>query len=119
MGEQGHFGWVPVAVELVVAGLGLPVQVRRHLPLSDIPARARRRHPQWGGKQVLSTFILPEVLEPDVPEDALAYLALTRCDLRPGEGWNFVFGQANLRRRVGVWSIHRNGWPGSRRRAFS
>ena len=30
----------------------------------------------------------------------------------PGGGWNFVFGQANLRRRVGVWSLYRNGFPG-------
>jgi HSP20 family molecular chaperone IbpA len=60
----------------------------------------------------LSTYLLYEVLEPDRPEDALAYLALTASDLWPGEGWNFVFGQANLRRRVGVWSLYRNGDPG-------
>src|SRR5262249_35120061 len=66
----------------------VPVRVRRHVPLSDIPARARRRHPQWGGKQILSTCILREIIEPDVPEDALAYLALTARDLWPGKGWN-------------------------------
>src|SRR5262249_9276358 len=93
-------------------------RVRRRVPLSDIPARARRRHPAWGVKQLLSTFILREILEPDVPDDALAYLALTARDLWPGPGWNFVFGQANLRRRVGVWSIHRNGWPGKNAEAF-
>jgi archaemetzincin len=32
-------------------------------------------------------------------------------DLWPGRGWNFVFGQANLRKRIGVWSIYRNGDP--------
>jgi hypothetical protein len=87
------------------------VQVRRRVPLSDIPARGRRRHAEWGGKQFLTTFILREILEPNVPDDALAYLAFTARDLWPGRGWNFVFGQGNLRRRVGVWSIHRNGWP--------
>jgi archaemetzincin len=91
----------------------VPVVVRRHVPLADLPARARRGHPEWGGEQVLSTHILREVLEPDRPADALAYLALTASDLWPGKGWNFVFGQANLRRRVGVWSIHRNGDPAS------
>ena len=30
----------------------------------------------------------------------------------PGKGWNFVFGEANLRERTGVWSIYRNGDPG-------
>jgi archaemetzincin len=96
----------------------VPVLVRRHVPLSAIPARARRRHPEWGVKQLHSGFILREVLEPDLPDNALAYLALTARDLWPGEGWNFVFGEADLRRRVGVWSIHRSGWPGKGEDAF-
>jgi archaemetzincin len=96
----------------------VPVVVHRCVPLPDVPARARRRHPEWGNKQLLSTFILREILEPDLPDDALAYLALTARDLWPGKDWNFVFGQANLRRRVGVWSIYRNGWPGKNEQAF-
>ncbi len=96
----------------------VPVSIHRRVPLSDIPARARRTHPGWGVKQILTGYILREVLEPDVPDGALAYLALTARDLWPGRGWNFVFGEANLRRRVGVWSIARNGWPGKDARAF-
>src|SRR5262245_11990194 len=103
-------------IDLTREYLGLffdvPVVVRRRLPLSDISATARRRHPEWGVRQLLTAYILREVLEPDVPDDALAYVALTARDLWPGRGWNFVFGQANLRRRVGVFSIHRNGYPG-------
>ena len=60
---------------------------------------------------MLTGYILHEVLEPERPADALAYLALTASDLWPGKGWNFVFGQANLRQRTGVWSIYRNGDP--------
>jgi archaemetzincin len=96
----------------------VPVVVRRRVPLSDLPARARRTHPDWGDEQVLSTYVLREVLGPDRPDDALAYLALTASDLWPGEGWNFVFGQANLRKRVGVWSIYRNGDPSNGEEAF-
>ena len=96
----------------------VPVRVRRRVPLSEIPARARRTHPDWGDRQVLSGYVLREVLETDRPYDALAYLALTASDLWPGKGWNFVFGQANLRRRVGVWSIYRNGDPGGGEEAF-
>jgi archaemetzincin len=96
----------------------VPVQVRCRVPLGDIPARARRTHPDWGDQQVLSTYVLRKILEPDRPEDALAYLALTASDLWPGEGWNFVFGQANLRQRVGVWSLYRNGDPGESDEAF-
>jgi archaemetzincin len=67
---------------------------------------------------VLSPYVLREVLESDRPDDALAYLALTASDLWPGEGWNFVFGQANLRQRVGVWSIYRNGDPAAGEGAY-
>ena len=84
----------------------VPVKVRADLPLS-----ARRRHPSWGMKQILSTHVLHKVLRPRLPKDAAAYLALTTSDLWPGRGWNFVFGQASLRDRVGVWSIFRNGNP--------
>jgi archaemetzincin len=91
----------------------VPVVVRRQVPLADLPARARRKHPEWGDEQVLSTYVLRRLLGPNRPDDALAYLALTAADLWPGEGWNFVFGQANRRRRVGVWSLYRNGDPGT------
>jgi archaemetzincin len=96
----------------------VPVHVRRRVPLSAIPARARRRHPEWGDKQLLTTFILRELLEPDRPDDALAYLALTASDLWPGRGWNFMFGEADLRGRVAVWSIYRNGDPGKSEKEY-
>ena len=88
-----------------------PVVIRGAVPLSDLPTRAKRKHPQWGAHQLLSSYILDEVLLPDRPNDALAYLAVTARDLWPGDGWNFVFGEAKLRDRVGVLSIYRNGHP--------
>jgi len=97
---------------------GLPVKVRRDLPLSVIPRRARRVHPTWGVSQVLSTYVLDELLAPALPADAAACIAFTTSDLWPGAGWNFVFGQASLRKRVGVWSIYRNGDPGRGKDAF-
>ena len=89
----------------------LPLKVANDLPLSEIPARARRTHPSWGDHQILSTYVLDRVLKPRLPPDAVSYLALTTSDLWPGRGWNFVFGQASLRDRVGVWSVYRNGEP--------
>src|SRR5262249_48865693 len=89
-----------------------PVRVRRQIALASIPARARRIQPSWGGPQVLTGYVLHEVLEPERSPDALAYLALTASDLWPGRGWNFVFGEASLGQRIGVWSIYRNGDPG-------
>jgi archaemetzincin len=87
----------------------VPVGYRRHFLLSEVPLHARRRHPQWGDQQVLTSFVLKNLLEPDRPEDALAYLAVTTCDHWPGGGWNFLFGEADFRKRVGVSSLYRNG----------
>jgi len=46
-------------------------------------------------------------------------IAFTASDLWPGPGWNFVFGLASLRERVGVWSIHRFGNPSKGQAAFT
>ncbi len=89
----------------------LPVKVRDDLSLDVIPTEARREHPTWHVKQILSTHVLDKVLRPRLPTDACAYIAITTSDLWPGRGWNFVFGQASLSERVGVWSITRNGDP--------
>jgi archaemetzincin len=89
----------------------IQVKTREDLPLSVIPARAQRDRRDLGWKQILSTYVLDEVLRPKLPDDACAYLALTTSDLWPGQGWNFVFGQASITERVGVWSIWRNGDP--------
>ncbi len=89
----------------------LPVKIKGDLPLSLIPGTARRVHPLWRMKQILSTYVLDAVLIPCLPGDAAAYLAFTSSDLWPGRGWNFVFGQASTQDRVGVWSIYRNGDP--------
>lgn len=96
----------------------VPVKVHHKMAVKDLPDRARRIHPAWGGEQILSTYILDEVLRPDRPKNALAYLAFTSSDLFPDPTWNFVFGQASLRDRTGVWSIYRNGDPVKGEKAF-
>jgi archaemetzincin len=89
----------------------VPVKIHKEVPRRDIPARAQRKHPTWGDEQILTTYVLNDLLKPERPDDALAYVAFTATDLWPGEGWNFVFGQASLRDRTGVWSLYRNGDP--------
>ncbi|WP_415908112.1 archaemetzincin [Oleiharenicola sp. Vm1] len=42
-----------------------------------------------------------------LPADALCLLAVTMDDLYPDKEWNFVFGQASLEDRVGVYSFAR------------
>jgi archaemetzincin len=88
-----------------------PVEICEDIPMSAIPERARRINPNVPIEQVLTTYILHEVLYPELPDAAAAYIAFTSFDLWPGRGWNFVFGEATIHLRVGVWSIYRNGDP--------
>ena len=96
-------------VKLTSRFYGLPTKLLDPLSLEIIPKEARRVHPSWGDHQILSIYVLDHVLKPRRPKDAAAMLALTTSDLWPGEGWNFVFGQASLKERVGVWSLYRYG----------
>lgn len=89
----------------------MPVKFADPLPLSLIPERAKRVHPQTGDPQVLAPYVIEEVLKPRMPKDAFAYIAFTSSDLWPGENWNFVFGLASMPERIGVWSLYRNGDP--------
>ena len=89
----------------------MPVKMMPPIPLSEIPDHARRVHPIWKDKQVRSTYVIDQVLAARKPEDAYCLIAFTSSDLWPGGNWNFVFGQASMEDRVGVWSIYRNGDP--------
>ena len=110
---------VKLTAELMGIYFGLPVKIADDLPITaDWPESARRVHPRWGDEQLLTGYILGEVLAKRLPEDAATYLGLSAMDLWPGRGWNFVFGQASLRERVGVWSIYRNGDPAGGDEAF-
>ncbi len=59
-----------------------------------------------GKRQILTGDIL-DLLKRNIPSDAYCVLAITMADLYPDLTWNFVFGQASLRERVGVFSFAR------------
>jgi len=107
---------VKLAAEFMGLYFSLPVKFMEPLDLSVVTDSARRKH--WGLQQLHAGYILDEVLKPRVPEDAVALIAFTARDLWPREGWNFVFGMASLRRRVGVWSLCRFGNPADHSGAF-
>jgi archaemetzincin len=67
---------------------------------------AHRKNPDTGTRQVLTRDILM-LLKQNLPSDAFCTLAITMEDLYPHPSWNFVFGQATLRDRVGVFSFAR------------
>ncbi len=65
-----------------------------------------RHNPHTGNLQILTGDVL-DFLKARVPADAFCMLAITMEDLYPEPSWNFVFGQASLRERVGVYSFAR------------
>jgi archaemetzincin len=78
------------------------------LPPSDMAQQhiTSRRNPHTGQTQLLTGDIL-HALEAGLPKDAFALLGITMTDLYPDPSWNFVFGQASPRARVGVYSFAR------------
>jgi archaemetzincin len=108
---------VTLTAEFMRLYFNAPVEIKKDLPLSIVPAEARRFHPSWVDEndnripQILSTYVLDKMLKPRLPNDAVAFIAFTTSDLWPGRSWNFVFGQASTREHVGVWSIYRFGKP--------
>jgi archaemetzincin len=65
-----------------------------------------RQNPFTGDRQLLTRDIL-SILRQSLPSDAFCVIAITMNDLYPDPLWNFVFGQASLNERVGVYSFAR------------
>jgi archaemetzincin len=112
-------------LHIVATGLraffGFEVHELSAIALGGIPAFAQRQLRGNGQSQLLTSYLLDHLLRPRRPADAAAVLGLTTTDLWPGSGWNFVFGQASLQDRVGVYSTYRYGdpaGPAAERRQF-
>lgn len=73
----------------------------------------QRVNPHEGQRQLLTTDIL-RLLARSLPDDAFCMLGISMIDLYPDPNWNFVFGQASLRNRVGVYSFARYTAEGDR-----
>ena len=65
-----------------------------------------RTNSMTGRRQVLTGGVL-HWLQGRLPGDAFCLLGITMEDLYPEPSWNFVFGQASLNERVGVYSFAR------------
>lgn len=84
----------------------LPVEVRRPIALPEKGRRARNEDGRtW--TQHYTRVLLDELLPPRVPKDAIVYVGVMLEDLYPDPKWNFVFGEATLEKRVGVYSLAR------------
>lgn len=87
---------------------GLSVKLRDALPLNRVPADKERMR-YGNNRQIRTSYFIDDLLPKMLPDDAAALICLTSYDLYPEETWNYVFGQASLERRVGVWSLWRLG----------
>lgn len=65
-----------------------------------------RNNPRSKQRQVLTTDIL-SFLKTRLPADACCLLGVTMEDLYPKASWNYVFGEASLEKRVGIFSFAR------------
>lgn len=102
--SQGTF--VEEMREVMAAFFALRVEVRKPLPLPTKGRRTKRDGDRvW--TQHHTRVLLDEVLEPHLPKNAVVYVGVTLEDLYPDPSWNFVFGQATLEDRVGVYSLAR------------
>jgi len=65
-----------------------------------------RINPYTRKRQILTGDVLA-ILRQNLPADTFCVLAITMEDLYPEPSWNYVFGQASLHQRVGVYSFAR------------
>ncbi|MEQ1763607.1 MAG: archaemetzincin [Pyrinomonadaceae bacterium] len=94
--------------EYMEAFFGLRV---KSLPLKPSPPKLKEPDQRMidypAHRQLRSGYFLDMVLLPALPKDAAALIAFTNEDLYPDTSMYFVFGQASLENRVGVWSLYR------------
>jgi archaemetzincin len=101
-------GQIPLADQLrkfAASYFGMKVELLPPLALDD-GSITSRTNPYTRNRQILTGDVL-SVLKNNLPADAFCVLAITMEDLYPDPSWNFVFGQASLQERVGLYSFAR------------
>ncbi len=87
------------------ACFAMDVRIPPAVPISSSKITVRT-NPFSGNRQLLTKDVLM-LLQQKLPADAFCLVAITMEDLYPQPSWNFVFGQASPRQRVGVFSFAR------------
>lgn len=84
-----------------------PLEVKMAPGAKGWERKVKSRVNRGTGKPQLNSKDILAWMRGQLPGDAYAMLAVTMTDLYPDESWNFVFGQASIRNRVGVFSFAR------------
>lgn len=98
---------IRLTAEYMRAFYSLPVELLADRGLGKVPADLKRKAGYPPRDQIRTQYFIDDVLPKMLKDDAAALIAFTNYDLYPGDTWSFVFGQASLERRVGVWSLYR------------
>jgi archaemetzincin len=99
---------IRLTAEYMKAFYDLPVTLRSEQAVGNVPiGKQRRVDINQKNRQILTGYFLEDILPNMLPSDGAALIAFTNFDLYPEETWHFVFGQASLEKRVGVWSLYR------------
>jgi len=98
---------IRLTADYMKAFYDLPVKLNPDRQLGTVPADMKRDTGYPRKTQVRAQYFLDDVLPKLLRDDAAALIAFTNYDLYPGDSWAFVFGQASLQDRVGVWSLAR------------
>lgn len=78
-------------------------------PVSCVPDSMKRMSNDTVVLQVNTHFVLDTLVSLPLPYDAAVGICFTKYDLYPADDWNFVFGQAYITERAGIWSFSRYG----------
>jgi archaemetzincin len=100
-----------LVADYMQAFYNLPIELKPEMKLEKVPPEMERKNPYEGQRQIQTHYFLGELLPKMLPADAAALVCFTTGDLYPGGDWNYVFGQASLQDRIGVWSLYRFGNP--------
>lgn len=107
IGDSDRLGFPALAdlARFTAAFFALEAETLPSIDLIQVDATIRS-NPASGHLQLLATDIM-RLLRTRLPADAFALIGITMVDLYPDPRWNFVFGQASLRDRIGVYSFAR------------
>ncbi len=98
---------VNLTAEFLEIFYGLKVKLLSEIKFDEpLSLENYRIHPSWKTKQIRTGYIMEKFLKPNLPKDAVVLIALTNEDLYPDKTFSFVFGQASLQERVGVYSLY-------------
>jgi archaemetzincin len=102
--DQGKSPALDKIVQYVSLFYNMPTRVLSPLdPLHSSAFRTRKHQ----GKLQFYTKDITNYLKKTLPNDAFCTVAISMTDLYPDPSWNFVFGEASLIDRVGIFSFAR------------